>query len=350
MKKIFTEMALVAMTVGMLFSGCKTYNPPDNPWTNHKEGSKQWFEDLTTGEEKDAIKEYDAKDFTGSWQLVATTETSPEGEINRYKDWLKNSEISRGYTQYFLQLFEDMSSAYSMYMGLYDGTPALRTSYGSWVLDGNKIVFHEKVYNSANGTYYWLGEADENYIVDLVEKDRLVFRHPGKREEKDVIYYEVYQRVAGLPEVTVKTALEKLTANPWKVVNDSILYYGYIEPEVEGGETKVELAHVDVNTLLAGKVLHFGEDGKLRITDKDGAEAVYAYESQFTGGIEGCQIHIISEEDPFHSPYGYLQFSIGIHEEAHATISSGYEVPEERQDPKYDYINAWLQVILEKVE
>ena len=350
MKKIFTEMALVAMTVGMLFSGCKIYNPPDNPWTNHKEGSKQWFEDLTTGEEKDAIKEYGAKDFTGYWQLVATTETSPEGDINRYQDWLKNSEISRGGAQYFLQLFEDMSSAYSMYMGLYDGTPGLRTTDGTWVLDGNKILFRQKAYNSANGTNYWMGKADENYIVDLVEKDRLVFRHPGKREGKDVIYYEVYQRVEGLPEVTVRSAYEKLTANPWKVVNDSILYYGYIEPEVEGGETKVELAHVDVNTLLAGKVLHFGEDGKLRITDKDGAEAVYAYESQFTGGIEGCQIHIISEEDPFHSPYGYLQFSIGIHEEAHATISSGYEVPEELKDPKYDYINAWLQVILEKVE
>lgn len=137
---------------------------------------------------------------------MATTETSPEGDINRYKDWLKNSEISRGYTQYFLQLFEDMSSAYSMYMGLYDGTPALRTSYGSWSLNKDKIVFHEKAYNSANGSNYWMGEADENYIVDLVEKDRLVFKHPCKREGKDVIYYEVYQRVEGLPEVTVKSA------------------------------------------------------------------------------------------------------------------------------------------------
>ena len=151
--------------------------------------------------------------------------------------------------------------------------------------------------------------------------------------------------------MTVKSALEKLTANPWKVVNDSIIYYGYIDPEVEGGETQVERISVDVNTLLAGKVLHFGEDGKLRIADADGAETVYAYESHYSGELERCEIHILSEEDPFKSPHGYLQFSIGIHEEAHAAIScSGYEVPEELKDPKYHGYSGWMMMKLKKVD
>ena len=351
MKKIFAKFAFVAMTVSALFSGCNKfgYNPPDNPWTNHEEGSKEWFEDMTTGDEKDAIKDYDVKDFIGCWQLIATAETSTDVEINSFKDWIVHSDVSRNYIQRFMQLFEDMTSAYSKYAGLYDGTPGLRTTDGTWVLDGNKILFRQKALNSAYGSTYWTGE-NEDYIVDLVEKDRLVFRHPGKREGKDVIYYEVYQRAEGLPEVTVRSAFEKLTANPWKVVNDSILYYGYIEPEVEGGETKVELAHAEVNTLFAGKVFRFGEDGKLRITDKEGAEAEYAYEARDYGSHESCEFHILSEEDPFHSPYGYLSFSIGIHEEKIAVISTGMEVPEERKDPKYDFVNASLQVILEKVE
>ena len=129
MKKLFAKIAFLAMTAGVLFSGCKIfYNPPDNPWTNHEEGTEKWFEDLTTGDEKDAIKEYDVKDFIGCWQLMATTETSKEGEIISAKDWIVHSEVDRGLTQRFMQLFEDMTSAYSQYAGLYDGTPGLRTT------------------------------------------------------------------------------------------------------------------------------------------------------------------------------------------------------------------------------
>ena len=348
MKKLFTEIAFVAVTACVLFSGCRIYNPPDNPWTNHAEGTKGWFDDLTTGDEKDAIREYDVKNFIGIWQLAATTETSMEGEINKYRDWIVNSELSRGYTQRFIQLYEDMSCTYSFYRGVNDGTPGLRTTNGTWLLSGGKILFRGKALNSAYGDTYWSGE-NEDYIVELVEQNRLVFKHPSQREGKDVIYYEVYQRVASLPEVTVKSAYEKLTGNPWKVVNDSIFYYGYISPKEEGGETVRELAYVDVNTLLAGSVLHFDKDGKLHVTDKDGAEAVYGYEVHEFGSHEECEIHILSEEDPFHTQYGYLTFSMGIHEESRAIIrTSGIGVPEERKDPKYESVSAWLQMMLEK--
>ena len=292
MKKLITfALCFLALAVTSCGGG---YNPPENPWTDEQPGSEKWLEELTTGEDSVQIKDYQTSDLVGIWQLVAYAYKDNNGNIVTYSDLLGSYAglLDRNGSEFYVCLGEDMKSSYSVY-SLVDGLRVLNTMEGTWSLSGDQIILHEKEYTSFNHNMF---------TIDLLEKNRVVLKHFGYEAgyQKDLYYYEIYQRVDRLPESEVKSAGEILVANPWKVVADTTLVLGRTFPQEEDKPAEIDTLKIEANTVLANYVLSFGKNGQLSIQDASGVEvASYKYEAQSTGSVRNRQIHLISDNNTF---------------------------------------------------
>ena len=345
MKKLLTfALCLLALAVTSCRGG---YNPPENPWTDEKPGSEAWFEELTTGEDSAQIKNYHVADLVGKWQLVAYVYKDKDGKIVTYSDLLGTYAglLDRNGQEYYVCLEENMKSSYSVY-SLVDGLRVLNTSEGTWSLSGDLIVLREKEYTSFG---------HDRFTVDLLEKNRVVLKHFGYEagHQKDLYYYEIYQRVDRLPESEVKSAGELLVANPWKVVADTTLVLGRTFPKEESQPAKIDTLKIEANTVLANYVLSFGKNGQLSIQDASGAEvASYKYESQYTGSVRNRQIHLISDDNTFRFQLSeYMAFVLDPEDDTKATwYPYSRDYTPENPDWHYDDYQCTLTFYLRAIQ
>jgi len=268
MKK-YSKLAVLAALLMAVMSGCKWHIMPSNPWTNEEPGTEKWFDELTSGEEEDAIYDYKVSDLVGCWQLVATTDKNPDGEIVRFQDWLYTGELDHGGQEYYLQLFEDMKSAYTFHL-MQDGYPILRGREGHWELISNKVTFFGKSQNSAAMP---TTDGDERYTIELVEKNRVVFSMPSTDNNGNACtYYEIYQRVDGLPDLSdVKLPQELFVESEWKVVADT--FYTAVWNEPSDPFTKMDIQP----NKFAGCTFKFNTDKTFTVKDKAGAVKTYKW-------------------------------------------------------------------------
>ena len=274
MKKVF-QIAMLAALVLPLMVSCKGKNVPDDPsrdnkWTDAEPGSEEWFEDLITGEESDEIKTFSEADFVGYWRKVASAKTDKQGEILRWSDDILYSEIDRGHVQSYMELKRDMTSIYYQYL-MNSGYPVLGEQKGTWSLDGNNIAL---INHYSNGDPYI---DDEHLFVELVEKERIVLSVQYRDGEgKSCMYYVIYQRETGLPDVSqVQLPVDRLVGSPWKVVADTL----YITAWNRGpGGTIEKQADVDKEANMFAKcVFTFKRDSTFTVKDAGGATKTYKW-------------------------------------------------------------------------
>lgn len=278
MKKLlyFALMALLAMPI--MFS-CKEKNNPneptkeENPWTDEEPGTEDWLEDLITGEEEDEIMTYSEEDLQGTWRFGATAITDKKGNILSWGDnYQVGGDIDRGGSVGYMQLFvSEHKSTYSSYRKE-NGVPIIRTTEGTWELNKHKITFVNK---SMSGNPY----VDEtNMTIELLEKERLVLKteYFNTYENKSGVYYEIYERVPGLPDISnVKMPQEIFVSSTWKVTSDTTCINAWSD-NPDGTFKKNDCLDKKLGT-FKDCTFKFNSDSTLTLTDAAGKVSTYKW-------------------------------------------------------------------------
>ena len=240
MKKVLYFAALAVLVLPLVMMSCKDRNNPDDKEGNPEDnaGTEEWFDKWTEGDEDDAVK-IDPKNLKGIWRWMVLSDIV-EGEetpINGY-DYTDDED-----RQYYLDMGEKKYKQYEIELG------ALIRNEGEWELIKDTINFNP---SSSNGLWsYLMGD----YKITLLEENRMVLcrktdNTSDNLKDKTVYQYRVFTRIDKLPEMPVSVP-DRLVANPWRVVSDSIFTFIY----AEGGEKIVEVQAV--NPLAKNSILCF---------------------------------------------------------------------------------------------
>lgn len=297
MRKVF-YFALVALLAMPIMFSCKEKNNPneptkeENPWTDEEPGTEDWLEDLITGEDEDEITSYDESNIRGTWRMAAYATKDKKGNILLWDDcYSGHGDIDRGGELRYMQLFEhEHQSAYSRYRKE-NGVPVIRTDEGTWELDKNKLTLNNKM---LSGISY----VDEtNMTIDLLEEDRLVLKtdFANNGEGKSGVYYEIYERVNALPDISnVKTPQDIFVSTTWKVTSDTTYINAWVNGK-DGQDEKRDRLDKKLGT-FKDCTFQFGKDSILTITDANGKASTYKWTWMETSKMDPLIISFVVSE------------------------------------------------------
>ena len=280
----------MAMMILPMMMSCKPVNPVDDPKDPQQDTlptPQEQLEDWTTG--ADSLKVPASVDaLVGIWRYAFRSEKYKDSV--RVNNWKIYEEPDGGPIQnIYWELKKDMTIVvYDFYLA--DSVPVVNISKGKWSLKDSKyfILDWGQVVNEK--------PALDQYTVEYVEADRFVISYIISGNEnmpEDRIWCDGYQRVAQLPALPENPS-DRLTAQPWKVVSDTMWTFTYKTVEIRPDEFVgvTDMKEKKANQVVTNGTFTFKEDGVFTIMNDKG-EKIGLYEWKEDVTSSNAQFKII---------------------------------------------------------
>jgi len=271
MKKVM-RLALMALLIFPLMTGCKTKNPaedptdptnPEQPQPTEPKTDEEIFEEWTTPTDTTAPQSFSEQGLIGLWKLSYQAHVQ-KGKTEPFWTWYAAVYVddstfyeingNKTLTEYGYYPQSTESGAY---------IPMLNKREGTWQFTApDKWTVALKIY----------AEPD-NYTIQILEENRLVYYEEVPNDQTgvpDLLYYG-FTRAKTLPPAP-EIPVERLAKYAWKVTSDTIDIYDVIRTEKGDAIYYDEVFNErKVNQMPANCVFTFNiAEHLLNITDQSG--------------------------------------------------------------------------------